>query len=71
MNKKCITTVFTFLFFYVTVALVYAKSGHMYHKNLITFSSYMVWPPFSQVIFTFCMLMQLLFLLYIWFIFLG
>lgn len=41
MNKKCITTVFTFLFFYVTVALVYAKSGHMYHKNLITFSSYM------------------------------
>ena len=42
MNKKCITTVFTFLFFYVTVALVYAKSGHMYHKNLITFSSYMV-----------------------------
>ena len=37
MNKKCITTVFTFLFFYVTVALVYAKSGHMYHKNLITF----------------------------------
>ena len=56
MNKKCITTVFTFLFFYVTVALVYAKSGHMYHKNLITFS---------------CMLMQLLFLLYIWFIFPG
>ena len=42
MNKKCITTVFTFLFFYVTVALVYAKSGHMYHKNLITFSSYLV-----------------------------
>ena len=41
MNKKCITTVFTFLFFYVTVALVYAKSGHMYHKNLITFYSYM------------------------------
>lgn len=41
MNKKCITTVFAFLFFYVTVALVYAKSGHMYHKNLITFSSYM------------------------------
>lgn len=67
MNKKCITTVFTFLFFYVTVALVYAKSGHMYHKNLITFSSYLV--SFSQVIFTFCMLMQLLFLLYIWFIF--
>lgn len=66
MNKKCITTVFTFLFFYVTVALVYAKSGHMYHKNLITFSSYM-----AQVIFTFCMLMQLLFLLYIWFIFPG
>ena len=42
MNKKCITTVFTFLFFYVTVALVYAKSGHMYHKKLITFSSYLV-----------------------------
>ena len=34
MNKKCITTVFTFLFFYVTVALVYAKSGHMYHTIL-------------------------------------
>ena len=42
MNKKCITTVFTFLFFYITAALVYAKSGHMYHKNLITFSSYLV-----------------------------
>ena len=31
----------------------------------------LIWPPFSQVIFTFCMLMQLLFLLYIWFIFPG
>ena len=41
MNKKCITTVFTFLFFYVPVALVYAKSGHLFHKKLITFSSYM------------------------------
>ena len=32
---------FLLFVFYVTVALVYAKSGHMYHKNLITFSSYM------------------------------
>lgn len=31
----------------------------------------LIWSPFSQVIFTFCMLMQLLFLLYIWFIFPG
>lgn len=69
MNKKCITTVFAFLFFYVTVALVYAKSGHMYHKNLITFSSYMA--SFFSGDFYFCMLMQLLFLLYIWFIFPG
>ena len=60
---------FYFLFFYVTVALVYAKSGHMYHKNLITFSSYMA--SFFSGDFTFCMLMQLLFLLYIWFIFPG
>ena len=38
-------------------------------KNWLHFL--LIWSPFSQVIFTFCMLMQLLFLLYIWFIFPG
>lgn len=69
MNKKCITTVFTFLFFMSQWLLYMRNQVHMYHKNLITFSSYMA--SFFSGDFYFCMLMQLLFLLYIWFIFPG